>query len=369
MASGLLLSASLILMTAFFTICIRKYSLHLRWSGLVGTLTIFHLIVAHYFIAGALGLLPQDGMRFLIGLSGLILLCISAFIVASSLVQLDEISLQKIISLIIVVFLINAILSLPGIDYFGGATSKPAFLFSEPSHFALVTTPFLIYYVTSRSRGWLFLLFFLFLWALYIENLTMLIVLLLVIIVGFRFEKLLLLLPIVVGLFFVFADLDYFSSRFVFSPDESNLSGLVFMQGWQNALLTIDDTQGWGVGFQQFGVASSTGEITEKVDEVFGGRLNLFDGGTTATKLLGEFGLFGAVIVFIFIIRAANALRAIKIYDNMPVLLLFAHCVNIGILIELFVRGVGYFSPGVFIYLIIYFCTKINKSRWGMVHG
>lgn len=363
LATGLLMVAIFIFLAALVVISLRSRLLFLSWSVLLSMLFAFCLILVHYLVAGVFVSLPQDWMRFIASLAGFALFVAAAFIVASSLVQLTQGAVRRIISSIILILVVNVILSLTGIDYLGSATHKLAFLFSEPSVLACVAAPFLIYYVKSRSRGWEFSLLMFLLFAIFIQNLTMLVVVLLAFAVGFRVVKLLLLIPVPVALLVSFTNVDYFTSRLVFSLDESNLSGLVFLQGWQNAYLALLDTFGWGSGFQQFGIASPTGEISAMLNALTGVELNLFDGGTTATKLLGEFGLLGAVLDVIFIVRAAQAFWVLKRVSCMPDLVMFARCVDIGILIELFVRGVGYFSPGIFVYLIMHFCNRVLKNR------
>ena len=375
MAAGLVAAELLMLLAALVFISFKPRFFLLR-PALFSISFILCLISLHYFISGMFVSLPQDGLRFIGTLIAFALLIIAAAILASSLVLCNQGAVRRIISCVMIVLVVNGILSLTGIDYLGTGTQKAAFLFSEPSHFALITAPFLIYSVRSRCRGWAFFLLVFFCYAAFLENLTMLIVAFLATIVGIRAGKLLLLIPALIVLFVLFVDTNYFFDRLVFSIDEANVSGLVFLQGWQNAYLAFLDTDGWGVGFQQFGIASPTGDVTERIRALNGNLdLNLFDGGSTASKLLGEFGLFGAIIDMMFIVRAVQALWILKRVEYLPDLTLFAKCVEIGILIELFIRGVGYFSPGIFIYCVMYFVqrgnrnSKISAAVTGMKHG
>jgi hypothetical protein len=60
-------------------------------------------------------------------------------------------------------------------------------------------------------------------------------------------------------------------------------------------------------------------------------------------------------------------MRAFKAFllltnEGLPAdLFLFASCVDLAILIELFVRGAGYFTPSIFMYLVMFFCPRIVK--------
>lgn len=363
LATGLLIMAFFILLAAL--VAVRHIPLiNLLKSVKLAPLITIGLILVHYLLSRIFVLLPQDSLRFLLGFSGLVLLVAAARVVASSLVQLNQNAVQRIISFIMGIFVLNAILTLTGIDFLGTATNKSTFLFGEPSHFAFLVTPFLIYYVKTRSFGWAFALLIFILTAIYIENLTMMVMVLLTAVVSFRMRVIFLIFPIFLLILFFFADTDYFSNRLSLSPNDSdNLSVLVYFQGWQNALLAFWKTSGWGVGFQQFGIASPTGEVTEKILLLYGLESNLLDGGSLAPKLLGEFGILGAVIIMAMTVRAARAFCVLKHGQITTNLFLFARCVEVGILIELFIRGVGYFSPGLFIYLIILFCNNFLKKQ------
>jgi hypothetical protein len=292
------------------------------------------------------------------------MLSVAALIIASSLYKLSQISVRRVVCFILYILIVNAILSITGVDYFGVGTGKPTFLFAEPSHFALIVAPFLIYYVRSRFIGWRWTLLLFVTYAIFIENMTMMMVVLLAVIASFRLGKLGLILPFLLIFIFAFANTEYFISRLLFPSIESdNLSTLVVLQGWENAFQSLSDTNGWGVGFQQFGISSTTGEITEKIMILTNGsQFNLFDGGTTAAKILGEFGFIGALFISILIMRAFKAFLILR-HECIPTdLFLFASCVDLGILIELFVRGVGYFSPTIFMYLVLFFCTCMVKT-------
>lgn len=321
-------------------------------------------LISHFVFTGLVFSLVQDSARFYSSLFAVAIMLASSALIGRSLNKLNGNEIEKIIKLIFSLFLLCAIFSFTGIDIFGNSAPKPVLLFPEPSHFSLAVAPFVIYYIFTRQRTWLIVLIFFFLWAFYIENVTMLAVLMLVVIVSFNVRGLIVLIPLAVLLFLSFADFNYFADRLILSSDNTNQSALVLMQGWENALLTMRDTNWLGVGLQQFGVASSSGEITEKLSETFLVTLNQFDGGSTISKLMGEFGFFGLILVFILLRRAISSFRALKGKTQGDPLIIFSHCVNIGIFVEIMVRGVGYFSPGIFIYLVMLLaCNRINEKN------
>lgn len=363
LALGLLISIAPILMYSFFCFLKDFKLLKPQWNAIRLLVVVTVFIFVHYLIVTFVIGMDTDFNRFFIGWVGLNFLIFSSVCYSLILKNVSDGVFNKIIFYVCFLFFINSLISLSGVDFFGGATAKPIFLFSEPSHFALAVAPFFIYYVKSRQPYWLIGLIYFFGWAIYIQNLTMLIVLLLAIGCSFKIAKLSLFFMLAFFALF-FSDVDYFLSRIQLSADNDNLSTLVFLQGWQNAFLTLKDSMGFGSGFQQFGVASSKGVITEKISILYdGGALNLMDGGTTASKLIGEFGVLGVVVVFFVLWQAFISLNKLQEHKYFSGVLLFMHCIAIAFLVEFFVRGVGYFSSGVFMYFLSLFYLRWNKSN------
>ncbi len=320
-----------------------------------------YLICIHYALVGILFQLTQDPAKLFGSLILLLGVLIAARLFGQQLACLKEITLQKMLHLIMLLLIVNALVSLSGIDFFGNASPKPCFLFSEPSHFALATAPFLIYHVAARHYPLLLLAFFA-AWGIYIENLTMLIVVMLAALTLIDFRKMLLILLPVILVAPAFVDLNYYADRINLSADSSNLSALVYLQGWENAFLALRDTAGLGIGFQQFGIANDTGDATARILLITGDNFNLFDGGSTASKLVAEFGIFGMGLVLLLIAQGIRSLMTIK-HHRLPPLQLLAHCIMTGFLIELLIRGGGYFSEGVFFYLTSSFLLQKLKRQ------
>jgi len=236
-----------------------------------------------------------------------------------------------------------------------GRFSKPMFPFTEPSHFALVFMPFLLYRcVTARDSHKV-------LWlagslgiALVVQNLTLLVGSLLVGIVSLRVRSLLLWGLVAVALASTL-DLSYFQSRVDVSDDtaQKNLSMLVYFQGWELMAESLVNTHGWGLGFQQLGVSTSDVDAAETIYDITGEYLNMFDGGFVLSKLVSELGALGLVLVAAYLARAVRAVRDLRGRRGLSAVT-FANCVIVGYLTELLVRGVGYFT-GTFIMLVAAF--------------
>lgn len=249
--------------------------------------------------------------------------------------------------------MINAIIGLTEVHLFPQMSSKPVGLFSEPSHLGLVLAPLLIYACAMESRTHRLFIVFFFVWSLLIQNITTLSVVALSFLVLFRFSlsRVTLLFLVVSGLFFT--DLEYFTSRLAISSESENLSVLVLLQGWDIAMAMLNETSNWGGGLQQFGFIDVSGDITTKIALLSEDSLNLFDGGSTASKLVGEFGFFAFTGLFIYALLflwAFRKLRQVRVQSIQGGSIFLISCL-FAFVIELFVRGVGYFSPGCFLAL------------------
>ena len=222
---------------------------------------------------------------------------------------------------------------------------KPVFPFTEPSHFALVFVPLLMYRcVTATGRHrFLYLLGGVAI-ALLFQNLTLAVGCVLIAAISLRPYVLL-------GSIALFAlavsqiDLTYYAERLDLSGESQNLSNLVYLQGWQLINESLSNSQGWGLGFQQLGVHGTSVGAAYLIQALLGEPSNLLDGGFTVAKLLSEFGIFGAVLLVTYVVVAARSVLALRRRVGGPAVT-FAHCTIVGYSLDLFVRGAGYFSAG-----------------------
>ena len=157
-------------------------------------------------------------------------------------------------------------------------------------------------------------------------------------------------------------DLSYYSQRI--SLDESNLSSLIWIQGWEEASINLIDSKFIGVGFQQFGVIPPRGEFSKIVNLIYFDDFNRYDGGTLTSKIIGEFGVFGIGIVLIFFYQIIKS--ALKIYKNNKdikynSITLFAHCCVFSFSFELLVRTTSYFSTSFFFFVSSLLILQHNK--------
>ena len=84
---------------------------------------------------------------------------------------------------------------------------------------------------------------------------------------------------------------------------QSNISSLVYVQGWNDAWINFVRTNGVGLGFNMMGCTPLPENFArEIIENAAGGGLNDTDGSFLFAKVISEFGLFG-LIFYVLIIR------------------------------------------------------------------
>ena len=269
---------------------------------------------------------------------------------------------------LMVIFLIflgwaSLFLNLPGFNY--SMLEKPVFPFSEQSHYALTLGLLVVALVSVSGKvEAIFYIINMVCLSLIFPNLTLLVFCLLSTIVFLARIRILYLIPLFVcfSVFFVFVVVslvnsnEYFASRLDFS-NLTNLTTLVWVQGWFLALLNSANTLGLGLGFNALGLDSTLyPEVTDIIYENTGRYFNLNDGGFLAAKLISEFGMLGlvfSVAYFFWLLNAPFMISSLyskfykfesTLYKSMIAKRILATAIVFGFGVEFFLRGVGYFS-------------------------
>jgi hypothetical protein len=286
------------------------------------------------------------------------LLLISLILWAASF-KIEKKFIPNLISLEnLITFLVTSFIGISIIGFFSSGmlpytSIKSVFIFSEPSYFTLALAPFLITSVALKQRfSWLYILYFA-LWGIYVQNITIIFLVLMAFLINIKIDKKSLIsMSIILSLFFLYILSDeYFSNRLNFDIENDNLSVLVFMQGWQNSLIALQNSSYWGVGFQQFGILSDRGDISARLSGLGFSELNIYDGGTNGSKIIGEFGIFGIILLLCYVYVFCKSFMYIRSFDkkSKPHLnALYFSCI-ISYFPEIFVRGVGYFAPSLYL--------------------
>lgn len=246
----------------------------------------------------------------------------------------------------------------------GGA--KTMFTAAEPSHFAITFLPFLFYKVFRDRAPWHLALSLII--SVFIQNLTIIAGVVLLTIFYFRRKKLMLLFSFLVIAVVILIPSNYsmyVTDRLALTSDSENLSTLIFLSGYERAYETLVTGNLLGVGFQQMGFVGPQGQFLTTISEITGGNeLNLYDGGTLASKIIVEFGALGVLALVAYLLRLRKHLNSSM--EELPPATLFFTGVEITFACYLFVRGMGYMSATVLL-LSAGYCYAIFVGRLRLV--
>lgn len=259
--------------------------------------------------------------------------------------------------------------------------SKPVFPFAEESHFGLCFGMLAVAYSFVGKLKWsLFILINCVALALIYPSLILLVFAAIILIsLSTRFKpKLFKVAIIIISIFGILVvplvnQVEYFSSRLNFD-DSKNLTALVFLQGWELAYLNFVNSNGLGHGFQTLGSDGiELGQYTDKIVAITNRNqtLNASDGGFLAAKVIAEFGIIGLIctlyylywlIGIMFKVNRMNKFGELSELDKKKVL---AYGFLFGFLVEVFLRGYGYFSPGLYMVVVctFYLSNPVQHSQ------
>ena len=315
---------------------------------------------------------PVAWARALVTLPFLFFMLLGGAYCAALLCKLPENSFHRQLRNLGFFMLAVAILGLLGVvpPTLGGTPwSRPFFPFAEPAGFAIPLAPILIYiFVSSKipQRKWLLALTLL--GAGLITTLTLVAVLVLAVMTTLK-KKHLIVFVLFTAIAITQLDLEYYSERLdFFSPDNTNLSNLVYVQGWQLLLEALERSSLFGQGFQQLGMHGTNAEAAIVINEMMqGADLNILDGGFLLPKLGAEFGVVGLVLAAWATKQAVQSgliLRRVAMGQlQLPAVIVFAHAVLTALLIRLYVRSGGYFNGEMFLTITAIWILMHSRSN------
>jgi hypothetical protein len=320
------------------------------WS----TVAALALALSIHFI-GASFVFQTDAIRF-VG-SAVILILVFATASASSMVIYGGIS-KAGISRIFLLMLVFAVMAQSGIVVPGAnITLKSVFPFTEPSFFGLAFLPLLLFCTASAQGVYRFAYIVIGIAAaLVLQNLTMLAGTFLILLAISRVGGIVVMTSLLVGaLLFSGLDLTYYTERLNFSSENNNVSTLAYLQGWQMMDESLSMTSGWGVGFSQMGINGSEVDAAELIYAIVGDYMNLNDGTFIFSRLVSDFGLLGIVVTLFYLGVVRRSLLSLRNYSFRRVQLApgaaLAHSIIVMSVIDVFVRGIGYLTGSMIIFL------------------
>lgn len=314
---------------------------------------------------GAISYLINDEFdfgRFSLSYLFLILFLLAAFFFALLAQSVPNFRADFAVKLVFYVLLLSSVAGMLRFSPFSPFSPETIyaslFIFSEPSHFVLSFLPFFLYMtVTVSPRMKMPLVLLGYAIAFLLQNLTIVVGITLVAVLVIPLRRFLFLSPIAaLPVLFAVVNLDYYWSRVDLSIDSQNLSTMVYLSGWERAYLNFKDTLGLGVGFQQFGIIGSRGEMMESIGKLLNMDSNLFDGGSVSSKFIGEFGFLGVTMLLAYLVYFAKNARWLHEVSMSEVAprdcrrIFFLSCF-VMYYIDFFVRGTGYFSSSGFLFI------------------
>jgi hypothetical protein len=352
MALGMVIAAGLCILT--LAICWQKHAraigrnlLDANANGFVLIGTVLVAVVLHGVIADQIA--GIDVGRFAASLIPLLLLLGGGIALGTAIRNASETGVSRMVSLSLCILCAVIVFRLLGLQ--PSHYTKSMFPFTETSHFALALGPIYLYKCATARRGRrdLWLLFGLAL-ALLLMSATFLVVVCVAAMVCRRF------LVVLAGVILIAAvgltvELKYFTSRASLSNHSSNLSALVYLEGWEMLDDSLVRSRGWGIGFEQLGLNGSNVSAAEAIRGLTGGAdLNLQDGSFVLSKLGSEFGAAGVLLVAGYALLALNCLRALRAGRG-SLNERFARSVVLAYSVDMFVRGTGYFGQSTLLFV------------------
>lgn len=313
--------------------------------------TLLAVLLAGIGLHGAVAgfLYPPDPIRSAASGLALAMMIFTGAVMGRNIFGWDDEALRKTTNLLRLLFFIVGLMGVLGIQPpVQGGYAKPIFPFTEPSHYALAFTPLLIDGCV-RFSGWkrYVLLLGAYGIAFFVQSLSLVVGTTLAAFICLPVWQLALgsaaayTIPQVL-------DVQYFVDRLDLSYQSNNLSTLVYIQGWELVQESFDKTLGWGIGFQQLGFAPLYSPTSDLIYQLLRDDANLKDGGFTGSKLLSEFGVFAILFLAAFAFVALKAAWKLRRKARRAAALAggetLAYAFLAAYIIEMFVRGVGYFS-------------------------
>lgn len=296
----------------------------------------------------------------------LLIISFSAYCLFLMINTISNYDFYKIIIYVVCTLLLLGLLTIVGIvpKNYQSLYAKPIFPFPEPSHYVLFLSPFFftIFFSQELKSNKIYILLVSLILLAFITNLTFVILVLIAISLSFGINKSLFFFAclLIISLFFLQIDFSYYLDRLNFKGE--NLSTLVWLQGWDEAFINFKTTYGLGLGFQQLGVNEPKGDASNAIYVIMGDFLNRYDGGTMAAKLISEFGVFGIIVTLIMFKRIIKSINYIRNLVNFNVKEIFYHSCIIGMILDLFVRSVGYIGPSSFMFILGVIGLKVMES-------
>jgi len=133
-------------------------------------------------------------------------------------------------------------------------------------------------------------------------------------------------------------------------------------------LLAVYQSNGLGVGFQQFGIVGDQGLVMLKMAALDADGLNQLDGGLVLAKFVGEMGVLAIIALLFYLIYCYRYLKylhfiSLSLATKKDAKIIFFMAIYVAFALQFFIRGTGYFSSGGFLFLASLVWISLNNSN------
>lgn len=359
------MSGTLIFLIIFCITYFLFFELKINIISYYYVILFFLIIIIHFFLTQLFFGAKEDFFRGLGSLIILFFMVFCSYFFAKLVLIINETDFNYIINFILILFLFSFIGKyIPSIQNLNNV--KPILPYNEPSHYTLFIIPFAYYkvFISNKFKTKIIYLILFALLGVALVNLTMIVAVLLCAGITFFKNRIIYIFIIIPFIFpFILNNLgsSYYTERLTFSSENTNLSTLVFVQGWQLAYEGIIKTFGLGIGFQQLGYFPLEVEAGYIINKIIGKEVNVTDAGLTAAKIISEFGILGIFIIIIYLKYFNGILKKLNTENNFT--MIFAYSIFLSFSIDLFIRGIGYFNPPFFLFFASLFIILTKKNE------
>ena len=366
-----------LLLILYFILIHKKFLLNTKYllknsiESLKNRYFIFFCLILFHFLITSLVHDKVNFNRFFLSYFCLVLFILSSFIF--SLILINNYQSNKFEKSLTIIFYF--ILFLSFLIFLRFSALSPLYyktniyltIYAEPSHFVMSILPFILYFLISQksdnNKAFIFLFFLII--SLLAKSAMLLVSILFFGLLSLSRKSILLILILIITsilylfLFEVSIDINYFIDRFSLDSkilsSKPNMSVLVYLANYHETYLNFINTFFLGIGFQQFGFVGETSYFRELIYDSSGyfAYSHNKDASFLIGKILSEFGILGLFFLFFYyrcslisfiLIKQKNK---IKKYYELKVF--FSSCI-LAYLIELIIRGAGYFTLGTLLF-------------------
>ncbi|GAB6182724.1 hypothetical protein JCM13991_04650 [Thermodesulfovibrio hydrogeniphilus] len=296
----------LVIFSFVMVFIIPKLKVNMKW--LYGLILFYFIAILQFFVSSIIyGFEGYE--RSVFSLFYFITLCLLAPVFYSIVTKIPNNFINKTIRIITIFLLMIGFLAYY-LSSRGIIGYKHMILMPEPSHYALILLPFVVYLYMRFDKFYKKILLFMLvsILALLLENTTLLVGNMIFFSLNSfffaNFKQRIYMVVLIVLILIIVLQQDYFSERIILykGADINNLSALVYLSALERTFLTLEESFLIGAGFNRMGIVTPVGVYQNILAYLGFSELNLKDGAVTGAKLVTEYRIWNIGHIFYFIL-------------------------------------------------------------------